>query len=199
MRVSARHFFFLFSDRLPVDHKTITEDLQVALANVKAARIQYEAAAVESRYQILRLLHGLVAARDAVQVYDQFLDRFAGKTADEQEANMNLFLKLAMIQGITADSTVRRGWNWNDFRFEDLNAEVPIYKTAWDFYEALSRADAQRPPLGFYLVPRHEEFGLEPHWVPIEVGLDLFPLLLLISLASFAEISSGAGEGLHPP
>jgi hypothetical protein len=81
---------------------------------------------------------------------------------------MERTLRVAMAQGLTADSKVTRAFHWQYFDPSSLDLPIPQFDSAYKFYEAYDSQEVLEPP-GYYLVPKNNDANLEPGWVPIEV------------------------------
>jgi hypothetical protein len=141
----------------------------VASRNYLLAQQAKEAAEKEMRFKTLILLFRIVRTCSELPL-DTFLARFAGKTTADREANMELFLCIAMVQGITPRSKLHRDWTWNSFDATQIAATIPGFNTAYHFYEAYDQELARNPQfqrLGFFLVPKVGEEGYQ--WIKVQV------------------------------
>ncbi|KAF8173414.1 hypothetical protein K438DRAFT_1980958 [Mycena galopus ATCC 62051] len=119
-------------------------------------------------YNILRLLHAIVCAHRSI-TRQEFVSRFAGDSPEMQDFNAEYFLRLAMLQGIRADVEVTCEWSWHFYQPMDLMKPIPMFGSAYDFYDALEDAMNPQRPLGFYMIPANPEADIPPVWVPLEV------------------------------
>jgi hypothetical protein len=141
----------------------------VASRNYLLAQQAKEAAEKEMRFKTLILLSRIVRTRSEMPL-DTFLARFAGKTAAEREDTMEIYLRIAMVQGITPRSKLHRDWTWNSFNATQITATIPGFKTAYRFYEAYDQELARNPQfqrLGFFLVPQVGDKGHQ--WIEVQV------------------------------
>ncbi|KAF7336600.1 hypothetical protein MSAN_02292200 [Mycena sanguinolenta] len=162
------------------------EDLRMASAAVAATHCAAEAAINELHYRFLRLLSMVLRARDALP-RAAFLDRFLGATSAEKERTMEAFLRVAMIQQLSARDDVHRRWRWNRFTMADLCAQpVGPYDSGYDFYEALAAATVDDQPLGYFLVPQDRESDVAAQWVQIQA-----PEKMEITLSGGARLNCG--------
>ncbi|KAK7013984.1 hypothetical protein R3P38DRAFT_2788235 [Favolaschia claudopus] len=106
------------------------------------------AAAREEAILILTKLETLAGGiRDVLQVSPtvyarEFLDRFAGDDEAECDFLLEVTLKLAMAQSLTAESDLHRGWVWHAVSYDDLRSPLPTpFKSAWEFYKAVDNRD----------------------------------------------------------
>ncbi|KAJ7827268.1 hypothetical protein B0H14DRAFT_3467212 [Mycena olivaceomarginata] len=145
------------------------EDLEVANENYALAQRARDSAEKEMRYKALVLLHRIVCARAEME-HNAFVARFAGDTTEERIVRMEYYLRLAMVQGITAQSRLHRRWEWNLFHPNLLLAPIPDFIDAYDFYDAYDQEQANNPEfnkLGYFLVPKPGEKG-EAVWIEIQ-------------------------------
>ncbi|KAJ7312519.1 hypothetical protein DFH08DRAFT_822252 [Mycena albidolilacea] len=136
--------------------KYAAEDLSVASKNYTLSQCARDAAEKEMRLKTLVLLYRIVSTHTELTC-EVFLARFAGETSEDCEANMELFLRIAMVQGITPQSKLHRDWTWNLFDSTQLTEPIPGFNNTYHFYEAYDQELASNPQfqrLGFFLVPR---------------------------------------------
>ncbi|KAK7040493.1 hypothetical protein R3P38DRAFT_2402811, partial [Favolaschia claudopus] len=104
----------------------------------------------EYQYGLLQLLLVILKTRRSL-TYEEFLDRFAGEDEAECDFLMEVTLKLAMAQSLTAESNLHRGWVWHAVAYDDLRSPLPTpFKSAWDFYKAVDNRELD-DHYGFFL------------------------------------------------
>ncbi|KAK6961867.1 hypothetical protein R3P38DRAFT_2818214 [Favolaschia claudopus] len=95
----------------------------------------------EYQYGLLQLLLVILKTRRSL-TYEEFLDRFAGDDEAECDFLLEVTLKLAMAQSLTAESDLHRGWVWHAVSYDDLRSPLPTpFKSAWEFYKAVDNRD----------------------------------------------------------
>ncbi|KAK6966267.1 hypothetical protein R3P38DRAFT_3246812 [Favolaschia claudopus] len=110
----------------------------------------------EYHYGLLQLLLVILKTRRGLD-YGEFMDRFAGDSPTEVIHLMDVTLKLAMAQSLTAESEVHRGWVWHYVSLEDLEADLPDpFRTPWDFYQAVDDRKLTEH-YGFFLIPADKD------------------------------------------
>ncbi|KAK6971469.1 hypothetical protein R3P38DRAFT_2813779 [Favolaschia claudopus] len=123
----------------------------------------------EYHYGLLQLLLVILKTRRALD-YGEFMDRFSGENPVEVIRLMDVTLKLAMAQSLTADSVVHRGWVWHYVSLEDLNAPLPDpFRTPWDFYKAVDDRKLNEH-YGFFLIPADEDSNEKAQWVEVKAS-----------------------------
>ncbi|KAJ7731949.1 hypothetical protein B0H14DRAFT_2639939 [Mycena olivaceomarginata] len=145
------------------------EDLEVANENYALAQRVRDSAEKGMRYKALLLLHRIVCARAEME-HNTFVARFAGDTVEERIVRMEYYLRLAMVQGITAQSRLHRRWEWNLFHPDLLLATIPGFINAYNFYDAFDQERASNPKfnkLGYFLVPKPGE-KRAAEWIEIQ-------------------------------
>jgi hypothetical protein len=134
----------------------------------------------EHNFHFLELLHGILCARKEV-------DRESFKSRFKDESSMERTLRLAMAQGLTVDTPVTRAFHWQYFDYNSLDLPIPDFASAYDFYAAYDAQQLLEPP-GYYLVPKGNDAGLEPGWVPVEVR-DPATLSLIFAYSFYSQTS----------
>ncbi|KAJ7093049.1 hypothetical protein C8R43DRAFT_1141902 [Mycena crocata] len=85
----------------------------------------------------------------------------------EEEAERAL--KAAMAQGLDSRSEVTKDFVFYYFEEGCLDAAIPGYASAYEFYHQLDHTDAMfAGPRGFFFVPGDPAFEIDPVWVPLE-------------------------------
>ncbi|KAJ7108835.1 hypothetical protein C8R43DRAFT_962782 [Mycena crocata] len=85
----------------------------------------------------------------------------------EEEAERTL--KAAMAQGLDSRSEVTKDFVFYYFEEGCLDAAIPGYASAYEFYHQLDHTDAMfAGPRGFFFVPGDPAFEIDPVWVPLE-------------------------------
>ncbi|KAJ7118037.1 hypothetical protein C8R43DRAFT_960531 [Mycena crocata] len=85
----------------------------------------------------------------------------------EEEAER--VLKAAMAQGLDSRSEVTKDFVFYYFEEGCLDATIPGYASAYEFYHQLDHTDAMfAGPRGFFFVPGDPAFEIDPTWVPLE-------------------------------
>ncbi|KAJ7738211.1 hypothetical protein B0H14DRAFT_2638541 [Mycena olivaceomarginata] len=98
----------------------------------------------EMHFKTLVLLRRIVLTCSEL-TRNAFVTRFNGDTLDAHMANMELYLRLAMVQNMTPKSQPHRDWEWNLFDSEQLIAPIPGFTDAFDFYNAYDQELAWNP------------------------------------------------------
>ncbi|KAJ7627779.1 hypothetical protein DFH06DRAFT_1141605 [Mycena polygramma] len=128
-----------------------------ALESLESARTNLLA---EYHFNLLNYLVVILRARRELNA-QEFWERFEPKATGET------LLRLAMAQQLTADTEVTRAYVWQYYEFEHLHLDIPLFKSAYDFYRTYDDARDELDPSGYYLVPASAEDSLEPRWVPV--------------------------------
>ncbi|KAK6972123.1 hypothetical protein R3P38DRAFT_3240472 [Favolaschia claudopus] len=164
----------------------LNEDVNQASATVFAIQNSLEAAYVQLRRKMFKMLHAILVTRGQVN-FDDFVARFDGETYEEKQKHMELMLRIAMTQGLHAGSDINEVRAWQFFPMALLDeADIPIFDTAYNFYKAYD-ANERAAPLGFFLIPSDPDDVRPPQWVEVEPE-DCFHLL-------FDEEGVGSAEG----
>ncbi|KAJ6499748.1 hypothetical protein C8R47DRAFT_1212055 [Mycena vitilis] len=72
----------------------------------------------------------------------EFWERFDNETSGET------LLRLAMAQQLTAETEVTRAYVWQYCEFEYLHLDLPLFKSAYDFYRTVDEARGELDPPG---------------------------------------------------
>ncbi|KAK7039458.1 hypothetical protein R3P38DRAFT_3181170 [Favolaschia claudopus] len=130
----------------------------------------------EYQYGLLQLLLVILKTRRSL-TYEEFLDRFAGEDEAECDFLMEVTLKLAMAQSLTAESDLHRGWVWHAVSYDDLRSPLPApFKSAWDFYKAVDNRELN-DHYGFFLIPALADKEGKAQWVEVKAN-DCLEVLL---------------------
>jgi hypothetical protein len=191
--------FSFSSDFSFVVWRTHQENLLRSAEVLKAHERTHALLLTEHHFHFLELLLNILRARKELE-RASFIGRF------KNESSMERTLRVAMAQGLTADSIVTRAFHWQYFDLNALDLPIPKFASAYDFYAAYDAQELLEPP-GYYLVPQDNDAGLEPGWVPVEVRgpATLFISFLIVSLfrktnlsqtskLTTTRISAGASE-----
>ncbi|KAK7061172.1 hypothetical protein R3P38DRAFT_3166143, partial [Favolaschia claudopus] len=121
----------------------------------------------EYQYGLLQLLLVILKTRRSL-TYEEFLDRFAGDDEAECDFLLEVTLKLAMAQSLTAESDLHRGWVWHAVSYDDLRSPLPTpFKSAWEFYKAVDNRDLN-DHYGFFLIPALADKEGKAQWVEVK-------------------------------
>ncbi|KAF8195191.1 hypothetical protein K438DRAFT_1968526 [Mycena galopus ATCC 62051] len=135
----------------PIRWRDQMQELGASSRQVEMADRTRQLALNNHHFNILRLLHVIVCTRRSI-THQEFVARFAGEAPETQDFNSEYFLQLAMLQGIRADIE-----------------PIPVFGSAYDFYDSLEDVANPQRPLGFYMIPANPEANIEPVWVPLQV------------------------------
>lgn len=116
----------------------------------------------ESQHHLIQLtfLQNMLRLRRDVK-HEEFIERFPSEEAAERA------LKLCLVQGLSVSSKISANYNWHYFEDSWLDAPLPGFNSAWDFFDRFD--SGLREPAGFFLIPPADRYDLEPSWVPLEV------------------------------
>ncbi|KAJ6491244.1 hypothetical protein C8R47DRAFT_1070820 [Mycena vitilis] len=117
----------------------------------------------EYQFNLLKYLVSILRARRELTT-GEFWERFDNETSGET------LLRLAMAQQLTAETEVTRAYVWQYCEFEYLHLDLPLFKSAYDFYRTVDEARGELDPPGYYLVPASDRDGLEPRWVSVSAS-----------------------------
>ncbi|KAJ6513554.1 hypothetical protein C8R47DRAFT_1064272 [Mycena vitilis] len=117
----------------------------------------------EYQFNLLKYLVSILRARRELTT-GEFWERFDNETSGET------LLRLAMAQQLTAETEVTRAYVWQYCEFEYLHLDLPLFKSAYDFYRTVDEARGELDPPGYYLVPASDRDGLEPRWVGVSAS-----------------------------
>ncbi|KAK7036337.1 hypothetical protein R3P38DRAFT_2771813 [Favolaschia claudopus] len=130
----------------------------------------------EYQYGLLQLLLVILKTRRSL-TYEEFLDRFEGEDEAECDFLLEVTLKLAMAQSLTADSDLHRGWVWHAVSYDDLRSPLPApFQSAWDFYKAVDNRELN-DHYGFFLIPALADKEGKAQWVEVKAD-DCLEVLL---------------------
>lgn len=132
--------------------------IQQSTQTLAALSQSFALAQREQHYQLLRLLVSILIARRE-QDKASFLERFDSKY------DMERTLRICMAQSLTARSVVTRDTTWLWYLDEWLDAAIPDYESAYDFYQAYDLGYST-VPAGYYLEKSDGSF----RWVAVVVS-----------------------------
>ncbi|KAJ6589583.1 hypothetical protein B0H19DRAFT_1249109 [Mycena capillaripes] len=115
----------------------------------------------EHNFRFLKFLQTIVRLRRTL-TKDFFIERFTSPADAEK------ILRIAMTQNVVSDKIITRAWTWQYFDLEYLEAPIPAFDSAYDFYAAYNSSQVKDPP-GYYLIPADSNNpDLEAHWRPLK-------------------------------
>ncbi|KAJ6488104.1 hypothetical protein C8R47DRAFT_1071859 [Mycena vitilis] len=105
----------------------------------------------EYQFNLLKYLVSILRARRELTT-GEFWERFDNETSGET------LLRLAMAQQLTAETEVTRAYVWQYCEFEYLHLDLPLFKSAYDFYRTVDEARGEARPARLLLGACASEF-----------------------------------------
>lgn len=118
----------------------------------------------EHNFRALQLLQCILQARRELDK-PNFVARFAN------EHDMEVTLRIALVQGLTCRTEITRQYVWHYYDGEYLEAPLPHFGSAWSFYEALDCSRTKVP--GYFLIPPRDSTE-KAEWVEMLVRFHFF-------------------------